>query len=372
MRSECRVVLWWGRGDPAYSRNRIVRAAFRRLGWIVQDFRPHFSPLGDLEARLRVLGPVDLVWVPSFRQRDVAAARRWANRARVPLIFDPLISSYDKKVNERGKFSPSNPKAAALRSWEAELFVAADLVVADTVLHARYFAETFALPEERLAVIPVGAEETIFHPAPWNPAKGRLEALFWGSFIGLQGPQVIVEAARLTQELPLDWVLLGTGPLRAECERRAAGLANLRFEDWYPYETLGERIRQADLALGIFGGSDKAGRVIPNKVYQALACGRPLVTRETALIDAHWPSGVHVVPPEDPRALAETVARLAVDRGALVAQGEANAAFFREIAGETVIAQRLSEALRRFFPDIECPQISADEQQYDREPPHRQ
>ena len=37
----------------------------------------------------------------------------------------------------------------------------------------------------------------------------------------------------------------------------------------------------ADVCLGVFGTSGKAARVVPNKVYDALAAGRPLVTEDS-------------------------------------------------------------------------------------------
>jgi len=277
------TVLWWGRFDPDYSRNRILRKLLPELRWNVVDFHPRFSPLGDLEARLKGIGKPDLVWVPCFRQRDLAAASRWAKRQGVPLVFDPLISAYDKQIFERKKYAPQSRRARRVLQWECALFQRADILLADTQPHADYFSETFGVPPDRIKVVYVGAEEPLFHPAPMpsHSDGSPVEVLFYGSFIELQAPQIIVQAARIYKGPQVRWTLLGKGPLRAECERLARGLDNVRFENPIPYERLPARIHKADILLGVFDTGEKATRVIPNKVFQALACGRPVVTQRS-------------------------------------------------------------------------------------------
>lgn len=351
-----RTVLWWGRFDPDYSRNRILRSALRDAGRDIVDFRPSISGLGDWEALLRGVRRPDLVWLPCFRQRDVLAAARFARRQTVPLLFDPLISAYDKQVFEREKFAPDSAAGRKLLAAERGQFHAADMVLADTGEHARFFAETFGLMPDRLAVVPVGAEEPHFHPAPMPPRDGRpLEALFYGSFLGLQGPETIIEAARLYDGPPVTWTMLGEGPLLAACRRRAEGLANVVFEPWCAYADLPARIHRADILLGVFGASAKAGRVIPNKVYQALACGRPVITREApayaeALLKAEAESGIAFVPPGDPKALAAMVAAWAAKPERLDTLGGAAARSYERLFGNRAVRAALDSALERLFP----------------------
>ncbi len=82
-------ILWWGRSNPEYSRNRIIIKLLKELGWNIEYFYPHFSAIGDFEANLLHIKKPDLVWLPCFRQRDMTAALRWSIKASIPLIADP-------------------------------------------------------------------------------------------------------------------------------------------------------------------------------------------------------------------------------------------------------------------------------------------
>jgi glycosyltransferase involved in cell wall biosynthesis len=220
-----------------------------------------------------------------------------------------LISAYDKQVFEKQKFSATSRRAARLQRWESRLFQSSEIVLADTSAHAHFFSEVLGADPNKVFVVPVGAEETLFVPQTLGISRSRPEVLFYGSFVPLQGVDVIVEAARRVPEV--DWTLLGQGKLRAACEESAKGLSHVRFEDWVPYEQLAARIGQADLLLGIFGDTPKALRVIPNKFYQAIACARPIITMNSPVYGAEVRSknqgGIAWVPPADPSALAQAV-----------------------------------------------------------------
>jgi len=348
MAKQQKTILWWGRFDPDYSRNRLLRRLLAEVGYRLVDFRPKISFLGGIEAKFAGLTGIDAVWVPAFRQRDFQAARRFAVRHRLPLIFDPLISAWDKEVFERRKFSPSSPAARRLHRQEREMFSKADLVLADTVAHAAFYIEELAARPECTRVVQVGADETLFRFQESQIPGPMPEVLFYGSFLNLQGPEVIVEAALTMPEVR--WTLLGDGPLRRQCLERSGGMAHIRFEDWLPYEDLPQRIGRASILLGIFGSSKKAGRVIANKVFQALACGRPLVTRDseafpTALrIDPAC--GISFVPAGDPIALAAAVRELLDKPDLLPGRGQQARASYETWFSEVGIRKALVECLQ--------------------------
>ena len=100
----------------------------------------------------------------------------------------------------------------------------------------------------------------------------------------------------------------------------AATAAKLRWVDWVDYADLVSWISRADLCLGIFGTSEKAASVIPNKVYQVVAAGRPVVTRDSPAIRElleHAPPCVYLIPPGDAPAREQRRTRLGrASRGA--------------------------------------------------------
>lgn len=347
---KARTVLWWGRFDPDYSRNRILRQAYTALGWRIVDFQPRLPGLiGDVEARLRPPPPADLVHLPCFRQRDMAAATRYARRHGLPLLMDPLTSAYDKQVYEKYQLAVDSWRARWLLRYERWLFSGADRVLADTPEHARFFTQTLGVEPTKVNIVYVGAEEPLFAPGPAAAITNELEVLFYGSFIPLQGPEVIVEAARLYNGPPLRWTLLGQGPLRAASQRLARGLPHVHFENRIAYPDLPGRIHRAHILLGVFGPTAKAGRVMPNKVFQALACARPLVTcRAPSYPDellAAPNSGITWVPAAEPAALAAAVAALAARPEQLVAIGKAARATYEKYFSTDMIRAQLRAAL---------------------------
>src|SRR5262249_19157480 len=239
-------------------------------------------------------------------QLDLTAARRAA--AGRPVIFNPLVSLSDTLVADRGRFRENSAAGRVLRVIDRHALRAADLVVADTEASADVLADLAGISRRRVEVCFVGAEERIFSPGR-EPA-GPFEALFVGKLIPLHGLETVLEAARLSPDLRFK--VVGSGQLEALLNDRPP---NVEHVPWVEYERLPHELRRARCALGVFGTSDKARRVIPNKVFQALACGVPVVTADTPAARELLTDGASalLVPPGDAEALAFAVTQLGED-----------------------------------------------------------
>jgi glycosyltransferase involved in cell wall biosynthesis len=272
---------------------------------------------------------------------DLPAARR-AARGR-PVVFNPLVSLADTLVGDRARFRPGSAAARALETIDRRAFGAADLVVADTEAQAPLFR---SLGARRVEVCLVGAEERLFRPGWTRPAGGGLTALFVGKLIPLHGLETILAAARLAPELRFR--VVGSGQLQPLLDHRPP---NVEHVGWVDYELLPAELCRTSCALGIFGTSAKAARVIPNKAFQALACGTPLVTADTPAARELLRDGESalLVPPGDPHALAAALRRLAADDELMRRLSIGGLGAYRERASEDVLGARwrgLIESLR--------------------------
>ena len=348
-------VLYFGTYERDYPRNAQVISCLRRAGVEVVERhatlwerRRHKWSLG-LGAMARVAvketrllfgrkGAFDVMIVGYPGHFDMPAARRIAGRR--PLVFNPLVSLWDTLVGDRERFGPRSRAAGVLRQIDRLAFRRADLVVADTEQNARYFAERFSLPRERTAVCLVGAEDDVFRPG-WHP-PGTFEVLFVGKLIPLHGLETILDAARLLPDVPFR--IVGSGQLDSLLDDRPA---NVNWIPWIEYEQLPVAIQAAGCALGIFGTSDKAARVIPNKAFQALACGTPLVTADTPAARELLTDGENavLVPTADATALAAAIRRLAGDPALARRVAGAGRATYEARASEEVLGAQWRELL---------------------------
>jgi glycosyltransferase involved in cell wall biosynthesis len=350
-------VLYFGTYEREYPRNAQVISCLRRAG--VEVTERHVSVwegrrdswragprtaarLAAAELRLlrRPRVPFDLVLVGYPGHFDLAAARRAAGER--PVVFNPLVSLSDTFVSDRRRFRPHSPAARALAAVDRRALRASDLVVADTAANAAYLAGLAGLPPARVDHCFVGAEERLFRPG-WSPQE-PFTFLFVGKLIPLHGVETILAAARAAPDLPIR--LVGSGQLEPLLEGRPP---NVEWIRWVEYDRLPDELHRAGAALGIFGTSDKAQRVIPNKAFQALACGTPLITADTAgsrelLVDGE---SALLVPPGDPDALAEAMRRLGADRELAARLAEKGHAVYRQHASEGVLGARWRDLLER-------------------------
>jgi glycosyltransferase involved in cell wall biosynthesis len=289
--------------------------------------------LAELRLARRVPADVDAVLVGYPGQPDVPVARR-AARGR-PVVFDALVSLHETLVEDRRRFRPGSPAARALLALDRAALRSADLVVADTQANAEFLAALAGLPPGQVEVCLVGAEDRLFRPG-WNPTE-PWTCLFVGKLIPLHGLEAILAAARLAPEIPFR--VVGSGQLEALLADRPA---NVEWVPWVEYDRLPGELYRAGCALGVFGRSPKAARVIPNKAYQALACGTPLVTAATPAAQELLVDGESalLVPPGDPDALAAALRRLRDDTALAERIAGGGRAVYEKRASEAVLGAR--------------------------------
>jgi glycosyltransferase involved in cell wall biosynthesis len=199
-----------------------------------------------------------------------------ARRHRRPVVFNAMVSLYDTMVDDRARFEPGSLAANALRVIDRAGLRRADAVVADTEANARFLAEYADIPKPSVCI--VGAEEDLFKPLWRRPEQ--FTVLFVGKLIPLHGLEVILDAARILPSV--QFRLIGSGQVGHLLQDRPS---NVEHVPWVDYRDLPLEYARAGCALGVFGATDKARRVIPNKAFQAIAVGTPLITAATAAVE---------------------------------------------------------------------------------------
>ncbi|EPR18239.1 hypothetical protein M527_13425 [Sphingobium indicum IP26] len=265
----------------------------------------------------------DIVIIPYLGNIDVLLLWPFARLRGARICWDMFISVYDTVVEDRKLVQPSNWGARLLYQFERWSLRAADLVLMDTREHARYVAQLYQVPASKVKAVWVGAETGLFHRTQLPIRKGPVHVLFYGQFIPLHGLETLVDAIHVIQSTcygqpsDLRFTIIGSGQEAAKIDRLIAKyeLRDVCRIAWVNYTDLPAAIAEADICLGVFAGEGKAGRVIPNKMFQILAAGRPLITRDSSAARELVQPGaaIRLVCPGDSADLARHLSALARD-----------------------------------------------------------
>ena len=137
-------------------------------------------------------------------------------------------------------------------------------------------------------------------------------AYYSGNVAAKQGLEIIPEAARILADRDdLTFVVCGEGPFLDTLKAKAEGLKNIRFYPLQPFEKLSDALGMADVHL-LPQIADVAELVLPSKLTNMLASGRPVVTTaytDTALAQEVEGAGI-VTEPGNVQAFAHAIATL--------------------------------------------------------------
>lgn len=360
-----------GTGDEAGARIRDLRHAMEVCGArVTTRLRPLFPEggrdrLGALafgrgllrlpslhRALLEALPPAppDIIIIPYPGHLDAPALaprlrERYGPKTRIAL--DLFVGLHETLVLDRARVPVGSWRAGALLGLDRRAAASVDILITDTREHGRLWTDSGIIARGgsdggaepvvvRLGGDPRLQDRGLAGPISADPPGSRLELVHVGSHIPLHGGDVmlaaltelqrrgaasstaprsgVTESAVRTPATMPTLTMIGEGRRRAPLERaaRQAGLPVV-FEPSLPFEAMRARLRSAALVLGTFGRGVKAEAVVPQKVLDALACGRPLITSDTAPQRRACADGeaARLVPPGDPDALADAISAMA-------------------------------------------------------------
>lgn len=267
-----------------------------------------------------------------------------------PLVLDMFVSAYDTLVEDRKFTNRDSLLAKLFYRLDKKSGKRANLIFVDTDAQAEYFHEEFDIPLAKMKRVFVGCNETLFHTLPQPPVTRTV--LYYCSYLPLHGVDVVVEAAELLQaETSIGFKIIGKGMEFEKVKKSILekGLKNIELADPVSIKQLPYEIQDSLICLGgHFGASAKACRVIPGKVFQIIAMGKPIIVGDNAANRELLTNRVDSLFCEmnNPAALADAISTLIHDqslrnqlsKGALETyQSSANSEQLMSLVQETII-----------------------------------
>ena len=242
---------------------------------------------------------------------------------RIPMVFE-VRDLWPEAPIQMGVVR--NPLLiAALRAFERLVYRRSRSVIAlspgmrDGVLAA-------GTAPSKVTVIPNCSDLDLFQPGPADPdivARYGLEGCFVAAYAGSMGEAndvgVLIDAAARIQVLAPEvrFLLIGQGKQAEGVQARvhALGIRNVVFAGSMPRQEVAKVLRTSQVCLVLFKNLPILATNSPNKLFDALAAGRPVIVNSNgwtrALIQDH-DAGLYAEP-ASAESLAAQILRLARD-----------------------------------------------------------
>src|SRR2546425_1164254 len=217
-----------------------------------------------------------LYGLPTVGLQSVISAQWYA----VPVVF--------RSIDVLNQLAPRS-LAAMTKVLEGIVYRSVAGIVALTPRLQEHIA-SYGVPDSRIRLLPCGVDAALFSPgsknaallAGWNIGATDPVIIFMGTIYRFSGlDRVIAEFQKILRRHPQTKLLIvGWGEDEERLKRLSIqhGVsANIVFTGLQPYSLLPDIIRSSDICINPFELNAITRDILPNKLFQYLACGRPLV-----------------------------------------------------------------------------------------------
>ena len=329
---------------PAEWRSRLRRLTYHENVGGVDVFRTWLWPLPNRKAHERMRNYASFCFSAAMRgmalpRPDVIIASSpqllvglsgWsiAFVRQLPLIFE-VRDLWPESLTAVGVGDENSLLHQALAAVANFLYRRSDLIVVVTPAFKEHLIQHWQVPAQKISIVENGVETDLFAPASSAAnaalrhelgANGKFLVCYIGTMGMAHGLETLLDAAAELQRRNSNalFLLVGEG---AEKERikamaRSRGLANVRFLDQQPRETIPAFISASDACLVLLKKTDVFKTVIPTKMLEFMSCARPVilgVDGQARQIIEEAGAGI-VIEPENSEALVNAISRLSADR----------------------------------------------------------
>jgi glycosyltransferase involved in cell wall biosynthesis len=219
-------------------------------------------------------------------------------------------------------------------------------------------------------LVPNGADPEMFNPfddgakfRKSNKLKNKFVVLYAGAHGMSNDLDVVLEcASNLEQNPVIQFVLLGDGKEKANLQARAAelGLKNVLFLPPVPKSGMAEALAGADACIAILKPLEEYKTTYPNKVFDYMAAGRPVVLAiEGVIREVVEEADCGVFPrPGDAQDMSNAIQFLEADRDHAVALGMNGRHYLEEHFSREKLAEQLEKLFRQIMDSSQESQIA--------------
>lgn len=275
---------------------------------------------------------------------------------KTPIIFDAFISNYDTLITDRKTAKERSILAFLSKALDNFGCSLANHIVIDTSTNLNFFVDNYKIPTRKISHIPVGCNETLFSMTEKKLSDETKTVLFYSTFLPLHGVSIVVESARILKDKKIFFTIVGRGIEYPSSIRliKKYRLSKINLFDTLPIQEIAQMVKVSDICLGgHFGYNEKSNRVIPGKIYQILASGKPLIAANTLsnrelLTDEE---NALLIPQNNPEQLANAILRLANDEALSSKLSINGRKLFENTSSTKVISEKLKIIINNLISD---------------------